>query len=32
MGDFSKAVWVYGGQLVFDDSYKGGTQTLNPKL
>jgi hypothetical protein len=28
-GEFSKAVWIYGGQYVFDDSYKGGGRVVD---
>jgi hypothetical protein len=28
-GEFSKAVWIYGGQYVFDDSYKGGGRIVD---
>jgi hypothetical protein len=28
-GEFSKAVWVYGGQYVFDDSYKGAGRVVD---
>ena len=28
-GEFSKAVWIYGGHYVFDDSYKGGGRVVD---